>query len=129
MIRRAVQAILLPVAVIGGYVLTAEAGGFIEDVWEDFAGPFLITYWIGFGFTMTWDIAAESLHADKATPTTMAITGLLGALVLLMMLGGPAALIEDPWLFGVAIAPGLRLAGPWLAGRSAAAADQGPPTQ
>ena len=51
----------------------------------------------------------------------MAITGLLGALVLLMMLGGPSALVDDPWLLGVAIAPGLRLAGPWLAGRKAAA--------
>jgi hypothetical protein len=118
MIRRAAQAILLPVAVIGGYVLAAAAGGFVEDAWEDFVGPFLITYWIGFGFTMTWDIVEESMHAERLPPLSMAIVGVLGALILLSMLGGVDALIDDPWLLGVAIAPGLRLAGPWLADRT-----------
>jgi hypothetical protein len=117
MIRRAVQAILLPVIVLGGDILLSGAGGFVEDAWEDFAGPFLITYWIGFGFTMAWDIVTESMRAEAASPTVVALTGLLSAVVILMMLGGPATLIEDPWLFGVAIAPGLRLAGPWLASR------------
>ncbi|HEU0073926.1 MAG TPA: hypothetical protein VFS30_07925 [Dehalococcoidia bacterium] len=119
MIRRAAQAILLPVIVLGGYVLLGGAGGFVEDVWEDFAGPFLITYWIGFGFTMAWDIVTESMRTEAASPTVVGLTGLLSAVVILMMLGGPGALIEDPWLFGVAIAPGLRLAEPWLARRRA----------
>jgi hypothetical protein len=113
-IRRALQAILLPVIVLGGYVLAGGVGGFLEDAWEDFLGPFLITYWIGFGFTMAWDLATESMHAERLPPLSMAITGVLGALILLSMLGGVDALIDDPWLFGVAIAPGLRLAGPWV---------------
>jgi hypothetical protein len=112
-IRHAAQAIALPVVVLGGYVFLGGAGGFVEDAWEDAVGPFLITYWIGFGFTMAWDVVTESMHTEGASPTVVALTGGLTALVILMMLGGPGALIEDPWLFGVAIAPGLRLLSAW----------------
>jgi hypothetical protein len=111
MIRRYVQLIGTPAVVIGGYILFSSSSGFLSDAWDDFVGPFLITYWIGLGFTMTWDVVKESLHG--APPPVVAATGALGALVTLGMLGGPRALIDDPWLFGVAIAPGLQLAGPW----------------
>ena len=112
MIRRAAQAILLPVAVIGGYVLTAEAGGFVEDAWEDYGGPFLITYWIGLGFTNMWYVVRESVK--DARPGVVAGTVAAVLFVLLVPLGGIAALWEDPWLFGVLIAPGFDLILPYL---------------
>jgi hypothetical protein len=111
MIRRYTELIGTPVVVIGGYFLFSTSGGFLSDAWDDFVGPFLITYWIGLGFIMTWDVVKESLHG--ASPLVAGATGVLGALFLFGMLGGPRALIDDPWLFGVAIAPGLELALPW----------------
>jgi hypothetical protein len=72
---------------------------------------FLITYWIGLGFTNAWDLLKDSVHG--ASPTVIAITGALSALIILGMLGGPAVVVEDPWLFGVAVAPGLQLALSW----------------
>lgn len=109
MIRRYVELIGTPVVVIGGYVLFSTSTGFLSDAWDNFVGPFLITYWIGLGFILTWDIVKESMHG--APPGVAAFVGIVGGLILLGMLGGPQALIDDPWLFGAAIAPGLQLAG------------------
>jgi len=68
----------------------------------------------------------HSLHADQALPRTVALTGLSVAVFMLLMLGGPAILIEDPWLFSVAVAPGIELAMPWLQGRKVT---QDPPAE
>jgi len=76
-IRRYVLPIALPVLVIGGYVVSGGFGGFFDDAWEDFVGPFLITYWIGLGFTNAWGVVKESLHG--APPLVLAITGVVGA--------------------------------------------------
>ena len=65
----------------------------------------------------------HSLHADKASPNTVALTGLAVAVFMLMMLGGPAVLFENPWLFGVVVAPGIE-PGDALAAR--AEGDTGP---
>jgi hypothetical protein len=104
--------IALPAIVIGGYALTIGAGGVIEDAWDNFVGPFLITYWIGLGFTNTWDMIKDSLHG--ARPLTLAVVGIGGSLFLLGMLGGPGVLLEEPWLFGAVVAPGLELLRPVL---------------
>jgi hypothetical protein len=117
MIRKYVLPIALPVIVIGGFVLAGGSNGFFSDAWEEFLGPFLITYWIGLGFTNAWDLLKDSMHG--VSPTVIAVTGALSALLILGMLGGPAILIEDPWLFGVAVAPGLQLALPWWRKRKA----------
>jgi hypothetical protein len=122
-IRRYAEIIGTPVIVIGGYILFGTSSGFLSDAWEDFVGPFLITYWIGLGFVTTWDVVRQSLHG--ASPTVAAVTGILVALVILMELGGPQALIDDPWLFGVAIAPALELALPWWRNRQTAAPPSG----
>ena len=122
MFKRQLQTILVPAILIGGYVFFSSRDGFLADAWEDFAGPFLLTYWIGLGFVITWEVLRRSLHQDKASPRAMALWGIGLGLFMLMMLGGPAVLIEDPWLFGVAIAPGIELALPWLHGRAARAA-------
>ena len=116
MIRRQLLPILVPVVVIGGYIVTIGIGGVVEYLWQDYAGPFLFTYWVGLGFTIAWDVATVQINATS--PAALAVTGVLGSAAVLMMLGGPTVLMEDPWLFGVAIAPGLRLVGPWIEGRS-----------
>jgi hypothetical protein len=120
MIRRYVELIGTPAVIIGGYILFSSGTGFFSDAWDDFIGPFLITYWIGLGFTNTWDIVKQSLHG--APPLMLALVGVAGSLILLGMLGGPEVLVTDPWLFGVVIAPGLQLVLPWWQQRKAAAA-------
>jgi hypothetical protein len=118
MLRRQLQTILVPAVLIGGYLFFASRDGFLADAWEDFAGPFLFTYWVGLGFVITWDVVRQSLHKDKASPRAMALWGIGLGLFMLMMLGGPAVLTEDPWLFGVVVAPGIELAMPWWRGRT-----------
>jgi hypothetical protein len=111
---RTLQTILVPAVLIGGYFLASEAGGFAQSAWDDFAGPFLIMYWVGLGFTYTWDIVRESVKG--ARPGVVAATAGAVLLVLVVMVG-PVELIDDPWLFGVVIAPGIELALPYLRGR------------
>lgn len=118
MFKYQVQSVLIPAALIGGYVFFSSREGFFADAWEDFVGPFLVTYWIGLGFVVTWEVLRQSLHKDKASPRAIALWGIGLGLFMLMMLGGPAVLIRDPWLFGVAVAPGIELALPWLQGRA-----------
>jgi hypothetical protein len=118
MFYRQLQTILVPAVLIGGYIFFSSRDGILADVWDDFVGPFLFTYWVGLGFVITWDVVRHSLNADRASPRTVALTGIAVAVFMLMMLGGPSGLFEDPWLFGVAIAPGIELAMPWLQGRN-----------
>jgi len=125
MLYRQLQTILVPAVLIGGYLFFSSRDGFFADAWDGFVGPFLFTYWIGLGFVITWEVVRHSLHTDKASPRTVALTSLVVAVFMLMMLGGPAVLFEDPWLFGVAIAPGIELGLPWLQGRTS----QEPPAE
>jgi len=126
---------LLPAVVIGGLVLAVPyAPGPLESFYPDQALPFLIAYWIGLGFTTTWWLISDSLRRDKVSPGIVAAVGILSALLLLSMLGGIELLWEDPWLFGVAIAPGFALARPrlgrWLfARRSRSSVSTSPPSE
>jgi hypothetical protein len=105
----------MPVVVIGSLVLAVGfAPDGVEDFYTDYAFPFLVSVWIGMGFIFAWDAVAHPLHADDAPPLLVGAVGVLGALVILSMLGGIRVLWEDPWIFGVAVAPGLRLALPLL---------------
>lgn len=108
---------VLAVAVVGGLVGAIQIGGSIEDFYVDRALPWLITAWIGAGFTSTWDMLAASAEASRAPRGVVAATGVLSAVVLLSMLGGISVLWEDPWIFGVAVWPGFRMAISWLRGR------------
>jgi hypothetical protein len=111
-LRHIALTILVPVAVFGGYFLTPTAGGVMADAWDGFVGPFLITYWIGLGFTNMWEIAKAELK--DFSPRMAIVTVVLVIFILLSTLGGPAALLDDPWLFGVVIAPGIDLILPHL---------------
>jgi hypothetical protein len=110
-LRHTVLAVLVPVAVLGGYILSSMTG-FISDAWDRFLGPFLITYWIGLGFTNMWQVTKASMKGFS--PGMAVATVAVIIFVLLGMLGGIQALIDDPWLFGVVIAPGLDLVLPYL---------------
>jgi hypothetical protein len=132
---------LFPIVVIGGLIAVQYAPDSIESFYADDALPWLVTYWIGMGFTTTWRLMGESARAQGTPAGIVAAVGVLSALVLLSMLGGIRVLWEEPWIFGVAVAPGFALARPlvgrWLSGRRpqpAAASgprpeplDQGPP--
>ena len=111
-VRHIALTILAPVAVFGGYYLASEVGGALADAWDHFLGPFLITYWIGLGFTNMWYVMRESVK--DARPGVVAGTVAAVLFVLLVPLGGITTLWEDPWLFGVLIAPGFDLVLPYF---------------
>ena len=106
--------VVLPVAIIGGLVVAQYAPDSVESFYTDQAVPFLIAFWIGSGFTMTWRLVGESMVADKTPPGIVAAVGIISAVIFLSMLGGVRLLWEDPWLFGVAVAPGFAMGRPLL---------------
>ncbi len=110
-------AYVLAAAVIGGFALAREFGGSFEALYVGHLLPWLITVWIGAGFSCTWELVARSAEASRAPRGVVAATGVLSAIVLFVMLGGVSALRVDPSLFGIAIWPGLRLAVPWVRSR------------
>lgn len=114
MAGRVLPAIAVPLLVIGGYLVAPSAGGFLGDFWDDFLGPFLITYWVGLGFANAWFVLRRDMHAGRLSPGIQAATAAAVIVVFLIMLGGPQALLDDPWLFGVVVAPGMELILPWL---------------
>lgn len=108
---------VLAAVVAGGFLLSVKLGGSVERLYVDRVLPWLITTWIGAGFSCTWELVAKSADVSRAPKGVVALTGVLGAMVLFAMLGGVRALRDDPWLFGMAIWPGLRLATPWVRSR------------
>ena len=116
MFRRTAQTVVVPAVVFGGYYLSSEAGGIVQSAWDDFLGPFLITYWIGLGFTYAWDVVRESVKG--ARPGVVAGT-VAAVLVVLVIMVGPVALIDDPWMFGIVVWPGIELALPYFRQRYA----------
>ena len=107
---------VMPPLVGGTLVLAVEAGGTFESVYVDHMLPWLLTAWIGAGFTAAWEMLRESARLQRTPPLVVAATAVLGALFILSQLGGVAVLWEDPWIFGVAVWPGIRLAGPLVSG-------------
>jgi hypothetical protein len=102
----------MPVIILGSVFLAAGSSGFLPDLLGG-ALPFMITFWIGSGFAFAWGTVRASMVADRAAPGVAAAVGILGALVMLSMIG-LKTVWEDPWIFGVAIWPGFVLAKPWL---------------
>jgi RsiW-degrading membrane proteinase PrsW (M82 family) len=123
-IRTQLTLAAMPFIVVGGFFLAYELGDPIESAYDGFVGPFLFTYWIGLGFTSVWDTIKQQMLEHRFTPGMMAAVGALGGLIILSQLGFDT-LWHDPWLFGVAVAPGFALLRPWLEHHAAlsAAAD------
>ena len=105
---------VLPAVIILGLFLAQSAPDGIDSFYTGTALPFLITCWIGAGFTEAWRHVRDSMRVEGAPAGVIAATGVLSALVLLSMLGGVRLLWEDPWLFGVAVWPGFLMARPAL---------------
>ncbi len=101
---------VFPIVIFGGIILSERAPASLRDFYIETALPFLITVWIGAGFTFAWGVVRESMLREKAPRGMMAAVGILSALTLLSMLGGVSLMWEDPWLFGVAVWPGLNMA-------------------
>ncbi len=101
---------VFPIVIFGGIILSERAPAAARDFFMATALPFLITVWIGAGFTFAWRVVRESMLREKAPSGMMAAVGILSALTLLSMLGGISLIWEDPWLFGVAVWPGLNMA-------------------
>lgn len=100
---------IAPVVVIGGSILVvALASGDIQSFYFSNVLPFLVATWIGLGFNFAWDTLRYSMKGEHRV--ALAAAAVLSALVLLSMLGGVSTAWEDPWLFGVAVAPGFRIA-------------------
>lgn len=100
---------LTPVLIFGGALVSiAWAPDAVEDFYLGALLPYLITFWIGQGFSFAWDVARASVAGVPAP--VAAATGLLASFVIMGMLGGVRIILEDPWIFGVAVVPGLRLA-------------------
>ncbi len=98
--------VAMPVAVVGGLFLSIMFG--LGSFYAGRLLPFLVACWIGLGFNFAWD----ALKASSATtsPAVLTATALLSAIVILSMLGGIQVVWEDPWIFGVAVVPGIRIA-------------------
>ena len=123
----------MPIVVFGGLAASVYAPDPTESFYVDKALPFLITFWIGLGFTYTWRYVRDSAQGQPLPAATVAAVGVLSALILLSMLGGIGLLWDDPWLFGVAVAPGFAMARPlferWLLGRQQASRTNANPTR
>ena len=80
----------------------------IENLYVDRLLPFLISTWVGLGFSFTWDMLSASMHG---APRSLALaTTVLSIFVLLLLAGGIEVIWQDPWFLGVAVVPGVRLA-------------------
>lgn len=107
---------VMPPLVGGALVLAVETGGTFESLYVERMLPWLLTAWIGAGFTSAWETLRESARLQGTPPLVVAATAVLSALFILSQLGGVPVLWEDPWIFGAAIWPGIRLAGPLVFG-------------
>jgi hypothetical protein len=107
----------LPFVFVGGFFLFDYAPSFIEDFYDDFVGQFLLTYWFGLLFSNMYLALVDDMKDEGAGPGTLAAVA--GGLALLFFVagGGPALIWRDPWMFGVAVMPGLDIAWPYVRGR------------
>ncbi|HXH22762.1 MAG TPA: hypothetical protein VNN10_12100 [Dehalococcoidia bacterium] len=116
---------VLPAAIIGGLFGALSIGGKVEDIYGDLL-PFLVTTWIGMGFTYAWDMLRYTMHIEKASPVVVAATGVLTAVFMLSALGWQT-LWQDPWVFGAVVWPGIQMARPVVERLLASRAGAGTP--
>jgi len=69
--------------------------------------PFGITFWLGTFFSYGWEVQRLWIQELPRKWVPWAIGGAL--VFLLLVMGGPAALIRDPWLVGMVVFPGVRM--------------------
>lgn len=115
--RRWLLSLLLPFACIGGYLIFDQAPSFLQDLYDDFIGPFLIMYWFGLLFSNMYVVLVDDLKREGAAPGVIA--AMAGGLALMFFIagGGPKVIWEETWMFGAAIMPGVDIAWPYVRDR------------
>ena len=105
-----------PVVGAIGLYFAITGPGWWEDFFFSHALSFLFSFWIGSGFSFVWWMLRQ--QADEM-PGGMAMAGLVGVVGIALVAG--LSVFSDPWLFGVAVWPGLTMLIPavqsWLARR------------
>ena len=99
---------VLPFAAVGLAFLLAAY--FPDDVADFYMGkviPFGITFWMGTFFTYGWEIQRLWIQELPRKWAPWVVGAAL--LVVLFMMGGPAAIVDDPWLAGMVVFPGVRM--------------------
>lgn len=122
--RRLLLTVGLPFAFVAGYFVFDNAPNFVSDLYDDFAGPFMITYWFGLLFSNMYFYMQENLRSEGAGPGVIAAMGGGLALMFFVAGGGPSVLWRDPWMFGITVMPGIDIAWPYLRDRFHARAQQ-----
>ena len=82
----------------------------VTEFFLDKLVPFGITFWLGTFFAYGWDVQRMWI---QELPRKWAPWVVGAAIVLIvLMMGGPATIIDDPWLVGMMVFPGVRI---WMA--------------
>ena len=98
----------LPFAGVGvGLFLAFLLPGVLEDFYFDTLFPFGVTFWLGMLISYGWDMQRIWIQTIPPRYAAWAVGGCLVAL--LVMMGGPQAIIDDPWLAGMLAFPGIRM--------------------
>jgi hypothetical protein len=93
-----------PLIIAAGVYFAITGPDWWHDFFFDHALGFLVTAWMGAGFGFVWWHLEKTSNQMPGGKVTAALVGILG-----IFLVAGVALFTDPWFFGVAVWPGLRL--------------------
>jgi hypothetical protein len=99
---------VLPFAGVGlAFLFAAYFPDDVNSFYMDTVFPFGITFSLGTFFSYGWEV--QRLWIQEL-PRRWAPWVIGGALVfVLFVLGGPSTIIDDPWLAGMVVFPGIRM--------------------
>jgi len=95
-----------------GYLSFAYLPDSLSDFFFDKLLPFGITFWLGTFFAYGWEVQRfwiQELPRKWAPWATGA-----AVVFVLLVLGGPGAIFNDPWVVGMIVFPGVRM---WMSYR------------
>jgi hypothetical protein len=99
---------LLPFAGVGlAFLFLAVFPDFVTNFYLNTVLPFGVTFWLGTFFSYGWDLQRLWIQ-ELPRKWARWIVGVAVVLVVLIM-GGPQAIVDDPWLVGMVIFPGVRM--------------------
>jgi hypothetical protein len=102
-----------PVLIAAGVYFAVVGPGWWEDFFLSHGLGFLISFWIGSGFAFAWWQLQKQAKDLPGGETMAGIAGIAG-----IVLVAGLSVFTEPWLFGVAIWPGLTMVTPaarrWL---------------
>ena len=99
---------VLPFAGVGlAFLFAAYFPQRVTDFYIGTVLPFGVTFWMGTFFTCGWEVQRLWIQELPRKWAPWVIGAAL--LFVLYVMGGPAALIDDPWLAGMLVFPGVRM--------------------